>query len=333
MVDGLVEGLEFSGVVLVEQGEARMLERASGYANRAEEIPNTLGTRFGQASGSKTFTAVAVARLVDEGHFGFQTPMSECLELWPAGFDSSVTVHHLLTHTSGIPDYFEEEIEDDFEALWSELPMYSIRGPSDLLPLFADLPMKSTPGEGFAYSNGGFVLLGLLIEQHTGKRFSEFIETEVFAPADMKTSGYFDLDRLPRGTALNYLTDENPVEPRTNLYAVPVAGQPDGGAFVTASDMASFWTALGEGRLLGKTTTAELLKRHIATGPDGGAYGYGVWIEDRDGALIHHAEGGDPGLNFLSGVWLEGESTVTVISNTDGGVWSIYDAIVTAITS
>ncbi len=161
-----IGSVPFSGVVLVEQDGEKLFGRAFGHANRAEEIPNTINTRFAQASGSKTFTAVAVARLVETGSFAFETRMVDCLDSWPSGFDSSVTVHHLLTHTSGIPDYFDEDEEDDFEGLWAETPMYSIRGPIDLLHLFAYLPMKIAPGERFSYCNSGFAILGLLIEQH-----------------------------------------------------------------------------------------------------------------------------------------------------------------------
>ncbi|MGB7859134.1 MAG: serine hydrolase domain-containing protein, partial [Acidimicrobiia bacterium] len=91
----------FSGVVLVTRAGERLFAAVHGLANRAEAIPNHLDTRFAQASGTKTLTAIAVARLVEEGSFGFDTPMKDCLGLWPGGFDSGVTVHHLLSHTSG----------------------------------------------------------------------------------------------------------------------------------------------------------------------------------------------------------------------------------------
>lgn len=337
---GLVERLvlkqigsvPFSGVVLVEQDGERWFGRAFGHANRADEIPNTMNTRFAQASGSKTFTAVAVARLVETGSFAFETRMVECLDSWPSGFDSSVTVHHLLTHTSGIPDYFDEEEEDDFEGLWTDTPMYSIRQPSDLLHLFADLPMKFAPGERFSYCNSGFVILGLLIEQHAGVAFSDYIEAEVLARAGMDDSGYFTLDRLPSRTAFNYLTGEDPDTPRINMYTVPIGGQPDGGAFVTAPDMTLFWSALGDHRLLSAASTEKLLSPHVATGRGQEAYGYGVWIDrGSQKPMVHHAEGGDPGVNFISSTLFEDRLSITVISNTDGGVGSLYRAITEAM--
>lgn len=333
--EAIAEALDakpFSGVVSVEHAGEAVLSRGYGFADRADAILNTATTRFAQASGSKTLTAVAVGRLVEEGHIAFDSRMADCLEIWPSNFDAGVTVHHLLTHTSGVPDYFDEEVDDDFEVLWATLPTYRVRTPGDVFPLFADKPMKFPPGERFSYCNSGFVLLGLLIEQHTGVPFSAYVETEVFAPAGMSDSGYFAFDRLPPRAASNYLTDEDPDDPRTNIFTVPVVGQPDGGAFVTAPDMARFWSALSAHRLLTPSTTEQLLTAHVTTGRRDDHYGYGVWIEATTaGSLIHRAEGMDPGVSFVSDLWTADDLSITVISNTDGSVWPIYRAISGAI--
>lgn len=322
----------FSGVVLVEHGGEAVLLRGYGFANRSDAILNTGNTRFAQASGSKTLIAVAIGRLVEEGHVTFDSRMVDSLEIWPSDFDAGVTVHNLLTHTSGVPDYFDEEVDDDFEALWATVPTYRVRSPSDVFPLFADKPMKFPPGERFSYCNSGFVLLGLLIEQHTGLPFAAYVEAEVFAPAGMHDSGYFAVDRLPPSTANNYLTDEDPDDPRTNIFTVPVVGQPDGGAFVTAPDMARFWWALSTHRLLTPSTTEQMLTAHVATGRGDDHYGYGVWIEPgTSGSLICRAEGMDPGVRFVSDLWTADDLSITVISNTDGSVWPIYRAITRAI--
>lgn len=322
----------FSGVVLVEHAGEPVFLRGYGLANRANAVLNTANTRFAQASGSKTLTAVAIGRLVDKGRFAFDTRMVDCLEAWPSGFDDAVTIHHLLTHTSGVPDYFDEEVDDNFEALWATLPTYRVRTPQDVFPLFAGKPMRFPPGDRFSYCNSGFVVLGLLIEQHAGMAFSAYVEAEVMAPAGMDDSGYFAFDRLPPRTAVNYLTGEDPIEPRTNIFTVPVVGQPDGGAFVTAPDMASFWSALRGCRILVPSTTRQMLEPHVATGRGDDRYGYGVWIESLDpDVVIYRAEGSDPGVSFVSDTWAHEELSITVISNTDGSAWPIYRAITAAI--
>jgi CubicO group peptidase (beta-lactamase class C family) len=322
----------FSGVVAVDRAGEEVLSRAYGFANRADAILNTCNTRFAQASGSKTFTAAAVCRLVEEGHITFDARMVDHLECWPSNFDTGVTVHHLLTHTSGVPDYFDEEVDDDFEALWARLPTYQVRTRGDVFPLFADQPMKFSPGERFSYCNSGFILLGLMIEQHAEQPFADYVEAEVFAPAGMNDSGYFAFDRLPPCTASNYLTDEGPDNPRTNVFTVPAVGQPDGGAFVTAPDMARFWSALRNHRLLNPPTTEQMLRAHATTGRGEDHYGYGVWIEARtSGSVIHRAEGMDPGVSFVSDMWTADDVSITVISNTDGSAWPIYRAITGAV--
>ena len=153
-----------------------------GFANRAESIPNTLHTRFGMASGCKIFTGVAICQLVEKGLLAFDARLKDCLDIAFPTFDPNITVHHLLTHSSGIPDYFDEEVMEDFEALWHHRPMYNVRTPRDFLPMFQHERMKFAPGEQFSYSNAGFIVLGLIVEQQTAMRFPAYVETSIFAP-------------------------------------------------------------------------------------------------------------------------------------------------------
>ena len=318
----------FSGVVLIQQGGAEVLGWAFGYADRADRIANTLDTRFQMASGSKTFTAVAVCQLVERGCFGFETPLCDCLDIEFPRFDPEVTVHHLLSHTSGIPDYFDEELMDDFEALWLNRPCYSMRGPRDFLPLFQSEPMKLLPGERFSYSNAGFIVLGLLIEQHSGMRFADYVRQNVLERAAMADSGYFAADRLPAHTAFSYIVEEDSW--RTNIYAVPIIGQPDGGAYTTASDMAQFWSALTEGRLLDSALVERMLtaRAFAGTEDDNVYYGYGVWIKkQRDAIERFYALGCDPGVTFISAVFPQKDLLATVIGNSDGAGWAMWDAL------
>ncbi|MCL6460080.1 MAG: beta-lactamase family protein, partial [Gorillibacterium sp.] len=127
------ESNHFSGVVSIHQNQAEIYGRSYGQANRSEQIYNTMDTRFSIASGCKLFTAVAISQLVEKGLISFDSLLSECLEFSFPLFDPGVTVRHLLTHCSGIPDYFDEDVMDDFEELWIDVPMYRIRSPKDFL--------------------------------------------------------------------------------------------------------------------------------------------------------------------------------------------------------
>lgn len=321
---GWFAGLEdgFSGVVYVAREEEVLLAGARGEAQRAEGIPNRIDTRFPIASGCKIFTALAVAKLVEDGRVGFVTPLRDCTDEDLGGLDPGITLDHLLTHRSGITSYFEEDVDPDYGAIWRDRPMYAMRRPRDYLPLFRDRPARFPPGERFEYNDGGFVLLGVAVESITGRPFAEVVTDSVFAPAGMERSGYFAADRLPEGTALAYLPDG-----RTNVFSVPVVGSADGGAFTTAPDLVRFWDAFTMGRLVGEPILGRMLEPHTDTGmdPPNTHYGYGVWLDGSSGApRARFVEGFDPGVCMISAHLPESGTTITLLRNTQGPVIAGY---------
>ncbi|WP_028273957.1 serine hydrolase domain-containing protein [Atopococcus tabaci] len=323
----LAHRIDFSGSVRAAyQGET--LEASFGFRNRPEKLENTRTTRFGIASGCKIFTAVAVCQLVEQGKLAFDTRLTDCLDLDFPHFDKEVTLHHLLTHTSGVPDYFDEEVMEDFEELWVEKPMYTMRNGRDFLPFFQNEPMKNQPGERFAYNNAGYILLGLVVEEVSGQLLTDYIEEHIFQRAGMTRSGYFELDRLPSETAQGYIELEDGTW-KTNAYALPVKGGADGGAFVTAEDMERFWHALLSHQLLKETTTHSLLQPHTEAEEDN-FYGYGVWIDqDKHGIQKYHVMGYDPGVNFHSAYYPGTSAMVTVCSNVSEGAYDMLEEVET----
>jgi CubicO group peptidase (beta-lactamase class C family) len=247
---------EFSGVISVGVCGGPFVARAFGLASRPDRVPNTEKTRFAIASGTKGFTALAVLRLVQAGRIGLETTLRDVLpELFPE-HARQITVLHLLTHMSGIPDYCDEDAGCDYEALWKERPVYSMTRPRDFLPMFAHLPMKSAPGERFSYSNSGYIVLGLAVEAVSGMPYAEYVQENVFKPLGMGRAGYFRSDMLPDDCAVGHIKDPDGTW-RSNVFSVPVVGAPDGGAFVSAPDMHAFWTGL----LAGRHLEGELLDR------------------------------------------------------------------------
>ncbi len=315
-----LEEMEFSGVAMLKTDEEWAI--AKGMADRANARPNAVDTRFGIASGCKIFTAVAIAQLVEEGELSLDDLLSDLL---PEEFSNfPVTIHQLLTHTSGIPDYFDESVIDNFEELWQDHPMYRMKSTKDFLPLFKDKPMKFEPGEKFEYNNAGFIALGMVIEKLTAKSFTDVIEERVFQPAGMNRSGYFRLDRLPAETATGYI-DEGSTW-RTNQYAIPIKGGADGGAYTTAADMTVFWEQLMNYSLLSEEGTRNLLKAHVSD--EESHYGYGVWIKKDEGEIFkYHVMGYDPGVSFHSGFYPVNGSTVTVLSNRSAGANDVIQLI------
>lgn len=325
-IEGLKEPEPFSGVVHLTTGDEVLFEKGYGLAIRSESIPNRPVTRFQTASGCKIFTSTAICQLVEQGKLRFDTRLSECVDAAFPNYAPDITIHHLLTHTSGITSYFEEDVNPDYGALWSDLPVYKVRGPRDFLPLFQRKPMKFAPGERFDYNDGGYILLGLVVESVTGMDFPAYIRDKVFEPAGMEDSGYFPTDQLPERTAYAYIKNTDGTW-RTNFFAVPIVGAPDGGAYATAPDMARFWKALKGKRLVSGETAELLLGDQVETTwkPPYTHYGYGVWIERKENEVRKYfVEGSDPGVALRSAVYPDHGLILTVIGNTGSALWPLY---------
>ncbi|WP_034759711.1 serine hydrolase domain-containing protein [Rossellomorea vietnamensis] len=313
---------QFSGSVMVKRDSESLLESAFGFADRSEGRKNNTDTRFGMASGCKLFTAVAICQLIEKGEVSFHTPVKEHFEGTFPHFDGNVTIHHLLTHTSGIPDYFDEEEMDDFEDLWKQTPMYLMRKGEDFLPLFQNDLMKFSPGERFHYNNAGYIILGLMIEKLSGMTVQEYINKHIFEPANMNASGYFRLDRLPENTAYGYI-DETGSSWRTNMYSIPIQGGADGGAYVTGPDMLSFWEALLTNKLLNEESTRLISKPHVRV-KEGVNYGYWMWLNLPH---KHHVMGYDPGVSFHSAYYPKENIKTVILSNESSGAFDIMKLI------
>ena len=319
----------FSGVVsLAPLGSGPSLDLAFGLADRSHRVPNTVETRFAMASGCKIFTAMAVGSLIQEGRIGLDTTLAECVRSRQFHFGSAVTVGQLLNHTAGIPDYCSEELGTDYAALWRERPCYRMTSVRDFLPLFENAPMKAPPGQGFLYCNAGFILLGLVIEELTGRDFREVVAERIFGPCGMTRSGYFAMDALPDNTALGYLSEDE-ADRRTNIYSVPIIGGGDGGAFTTAQDMRLFWTSLLAGRVLSRDWLDRFLAPsvQVAERDESWHYGRGVWLRQDRGNWIVSVEGSDPGASLESQVWRSEGVILTVLSNTSDGAARVNDVL------
>ena len=165
----------FRGNIYVVQDGKVIIENVSGFADLANEIPNTMETKFASASAGKVFVAVAILQLIEQGKLNFDDTLGKLLDIDLHDIDADVTVEQLLNHTSGVPDYFDESIMDEYEDLWVDFPNYKIRHNNDLLPLFIEKPMMYPKGEKFQYNNSGFVLLASIIEKVTGMYFDKYL--------------------------------------------------------------------------------------------------------------------------------------------------------------
>lgn len=198
----------------------------------------------------------------------------------------------------------------------------------DFLPLFGGRPPIGPPGERFRYSNAGYLVLGLRLEEVTGREFADVVTERVLAPCGMVDSGYFALDEPRVDLATGYLRPDGPGQPwRSNIYSVPVVGGPDGGAFATARDVDRFLRALEQGAVVGPQLRDLMLTPHVPV-QEGLSMGYGVFVGD-DGRFGHG--GGDPGVETYARRLPHLDTTVVVLCSVEDVLEEFHDVLMDAV--
>jgi len=316
----------FSGVVDVTRKDETLLAEAFGLADRAAGTPNTIDTRFGIASGTKFPTALAAGALIDDGVLALGDRLVDVVSMPLPGVSKAVTIDHLLTHTSGVYDYLDEDVIGDTDEFTLPIAPSTLLTPRDYLPMLVAGPAKFEPGARFSYSNGGYVLLGLALEEASGRSFHTLVEERVLARCGMADSGFFRFDRLPERVATGYVENKDGGW-RTNEASLPIIGGPDGGMFATASDIARLWRGFFACDVLSPRLTARFMEKAATDGARPHAfYGRGYWIQD-DGAILSRSiVGQDAGVSFRSNAYPDG-TIATVLSNTPSGAWPMIRAI------
>jgi CubicO group peptidase (beta-lactamase class C family) len=319
---------DFSGAVLVSRDGNILFGEGFGFADIANQIHNTVDTKFQTASAGKVFVAVGIMQLINAGRVSLDSQIGDLLDFDLHQIDRTVTIRQLLNHTSGIPDYCDENIILDYSVLWVDFPNYKIRQSKDLLPLFIEKPMMYQAGERFQYNNSGYVVLGLIIESVTGQLFDEYLTENVFRPCEMSDTGYYELDRLPAKCANAYIFDETKQQYYTNIYSVDAKGTGAGGAFTTVVDVEKFWKKLLNGNLVSLSTLTEMFS--VQSRDDDDYYGYGVWLMKMEEKVFHpFFQGSDPGVSFISRYNPMSRLQVHIVSNKGQNIWrlaSLLDA-------
>lgn len=185
-------------------------------------------------------------------------------------------------------------------------------------------PMMYPKGEKFQYNNSGYVLLAMIIEKVTGMYFDRYLKESIFDVCGMKSTGYYELDKLPARCANNYIYCNDTEDYRTNIFSVDVKGTGAGGAFITVKDIVSFWNNLLEGNLISKSLVSDMLSKQSGDGADAeeGYYGYGMWIIDNPGGKdFAYFQGCDPGVSFISEYNPNNGIISVLVSNYGDNVW------------
>jgi CubicO group peptidase (beta-lactamase class C family) len=308
---------KFSGAVLLARGDSPFFVKAYGLANKKENIANRADTKFNLGSMPKMFTAIAIAQLVEAGKLSFNDAINRHLPDYPnKAIAGKVTIHHLLTHTSGMGDYHNQAFFADPDRM---------KRVSDFLPLFVNDSLKFQPGEGWDYSNAGFVVLGLIIEKLSGQNYFDYVKQHIFVPAGMTNTDFFEKDKYVPNRAIGYMRanaqgeSDSEGSRQENTSTRPFKGSPAGGAYSTVSDMFKFRGALLKHNLLSQKYTDLVTKEKVKV-PAGwpmSEYGYGFQFNVVNGNRVIGHGGAGPGIAGKFDIYPESDYTVVILSNYD----------------
>lgn len=305
---------KFNGSVLVADQGKVMYKKGFGMANMEWDIPNKPNTKHRLGSVTKQFTAMLILQLVAEGKIDLQTPITTYLPDYPKENGDKITTHHLLTHSSGIPNY---TAFPDFFAAESRNP-YT---PDQFVKKFEDKELEFTPGEKFNYSNSGYFLLGVLIEKLSGKTYEEMLHEKIFTPLGMHDTGYDNHKDILKNRATGY--EKNGTSFINSAYldmSIPYAA---GSLYSTVEDLYLWDQALYTTTLLPQKYMDLFFTPYIAAfGNSQYAYGWGVGKEvignTTDSITVISHGGGINGFNTNISRLPSNKSLVVLLNNTGG---------------
>ncbi|MFK7953149.1 MAG: serine hydrolase [Ekhidna sp.] len=300
----------FSGSVLVAEDGGLLYKNGFGLANIEWRMSNTAQTRFRIGSITKQFTSMLVMQLVEEGKLDLKTPISTYLPDYPKENGSIITIHHLLSHTSGIPNF-------------TSLPEYreymrKQMSPSALVQTFADLELEFTPGEQYNYSNSGYVLLGYILETVAQDSYKNLLQDRIFTPLGMKNSGYDNHNTIIPNRATGYFTTITKARNADFVdMTVPYAA---GAIYSTVEDLFLWDRALYTNKLLTQKFRDQLFTSHISAGRFDYGYGWAVGNvpigASGETAFVVHHSGGINGFTSLITRFTKDDHFIVLTANT-----------------
>ena len=300
-IAGHMKVSHFSGSVLIARDGKVLVSKGYGLANREWEIPNTPQTKFRLGSITKQFTAAAVLLLEERGKLKVEDPICKFFDPCPAAWQP-VTVHHLLTHTSGIPSYTGQPE-------YARSMAHNVSH-EQMVARFRDLPLEFPVGDRYRYNNSGYFLLGMIIEKASGQDYAAFLQANIFGPLGMKDTGYDVSTVLLSKRASGYSRRGNTV---TNAAYLDM-GQPyaAGSLYSTVEDLYVWDQALEARKLLSAASYEKMWT------PFKSNYAYGWALPPGARKIIGHG-GGINGFNTDISRYPEQKACVIVLSNLESG--------------
>jgi CubicO group peptidase (beta-lactamase class C family) len=289
----------FHGVILIAKDGKILLNKAYGMASYEYDVPNTPQTKFQIASISKSFTASAILILQERGKLSVQDPLNRFISDYPNG--DRITINHLLTHSSGIPNVNEFPDYD-----------YKARFPQNLeqiIDMFKDKPLNFKPGEKYSYSNSNYNLLAFIIEKVSGMSYGEFLRENIFQPLEMKdTAHHGDASTVIKNIASGYVPSGSS-GPEKAPYLDWSIKTGNGSVYSTAEDLYKWDRALYTEKILKKNTLDEMFKEHLE------GIGYGWFVRKRLNRRVTAYNGRSPGFTSCLERYIDDNACIVILSN------------------
>jgi len=303
----------FNGTILVQKEGKIGFAGSFGLANIPFEVPNTRQTKYKIASITKLFTSVLIFQLHEEGKIDLGKPIGAYLPDYAGEGAGKVTIHQLLNHTSGLPNF--DTVKDMETALKSGIPVYQTPYTSDqLLARFCSGKLVNPPGTVFDYNNADYIVLGKIIERLDGKAYEQVLADRILRPLKMADTGMLHQGDILKGLADTYFFREDLKSLVHDLPVYPENWYAAGGMYSTVDDLLTFAKALFGARLLKKESIT------LMTKPGLDEYGYGLWsyetaINGRKHRVIKRP-GQIMGAQTQLYRFLDDDVTVIILSNT-----------------
>ncbi len=304
-IQKLAENDLFSGVALLAKDDKILFEKAYGQANKDFNAPNKIDTKFNLGSMNKMFTAVAIARLAEQGKLSFEDSLAKFIQFPNAALAPKIRLKHLLSHTSGLGSYFNEEFMKSSRALF--------RTVDDYLQLAQNDSLAFEPGTNWSYSNTGFMALGAVIEKVSGQTYDDFIRENITKPTGMTGTDCYALDAVNPNLAVGYQREftASGVSYRNNIFEHVIKGGPAGGGYSTVEDLFRFARALQSGKLVGQEYVKQLQSAKPELNSPRYGFGFGVSGDKR---IVGHS-GGFEGISSNLDIFTDSGYTAVVLSN------------------
>jgi CubicO group peptidase (beta-lactamase class C family) len=292
----------FTGSVLVARDGKVIFSKGYGLANVEFDVANTPQTKFRLGSITKQFTAAAILLLQERGKLSVQDPICKYVDNCPAAW-SEVTIHHLLSHTGGLPNFTSFPDYQPKMMMPVTLP--------EMIARFKDKPLDFKPGEKWNYSNSGYFLLGFIIEKAAGESYESFLQKNIFEPLKLTNTGYDHHDTILKKRATGYSLVKGKMV--NSAYLNMTQPYSAGSLYSTVEDLFLWNEALHSDKLLSAKS------RELMTTPVKNDYGYGLGVQGKSGHKMVSHGGGINGFSTFIARYPDEKVTVVVLRNADYG--------------